>query len=209
MRKSFAIFLCAFAPIIQAGQVNYSNYVTLYDDVAYNANLAEKRSLDIYESITDLRSFNFNDISSSIKIPKGWTVTLYEHFAYQGKAVVLNESSPNLEDRINFDNAVSSIRVERESPNFVYQGYTENSYVILDDEMVNMNLGYFSGDVDDIELECLEFGSLMIASPEMPHLKCGHTNNGDLWLYVSPNPIKTGEGKGTLYNFTSKYSVIK
>jgi len=51
-----------------------------------------------------------NDTLSSIKVPVGFQVTLYEHADFKGKSVVITYDTPLIED--DFNDITSSIRVE-------------------------------------------------------------------------------------------------
>ncbi|HNG43326.1 MAG TPA: DUF4476 domain-containing protein, partial [Cyclobacteriaceae bacterium] len=60
---------------------------------------------------------NFNDQLSSLKIPRGLRVTLFEDVAFGGRSVTINTSVGDDFLRTNkFDNAVSSIKVEQVDP---------------------------------------------------------------------------------------------
>lgn len=51
-----------------------------------------------------------NDIISSVKVPAGWKVTLFEHAGFQGAAKVITANTPGLPD---FNDRASSLVVER------------------------------------------------------------------------------------------------
>ncbi|WP_227636639.1 hypothetical protein, partial [Klebsiella pneumoniae] len=53
----------------------------------------------------------FNDIASSIKIPKGWQATLFEHGGYTGSSIVANSHMKALGEK-NLNDTVSSLMVE-------------------------------------------------------------------------------------------------
>ena len=62
--------------------------------------------------------FNFDDCISSIRIPPGWTVTVYEDPRYRGDSVKIASDVADLEDVRgpcggDFDDCISSIRVSR------------------------------------------------------------------------------------------------
>lgn len=59
----------------------------------------------------DLDAFAFgNDAITSVKVPKGWKVTLYDDWHFTGATRVLTGDTPNLQD---FNDRTSSIKVER------------------------------------------------------------------------------------------------
>ncbi len=52
-----------------------------------------------------------NDAISSIKVPEGWTVTLYEHDNYKGRTLICTSDIPLLGEH-KFNDATSSIVVQ-------------------------------------------------------------------------------------------------
>lgn len=64
-----------------------------------------------------------NDELSSVKVPRGYRVTLYEHDGWTGHTLVLTQNSPTafLEDN-NFNNVTSSLSVEELPVVTIYQG---------------------------------------------------------------------------------------
>ncbi|MEZ5328892.1 MAG: hypothetical protein R3F19_27920 [Verrucomicrobiales bacterium] len=63
---------------------------------------------DLYSS-----SIGLNDVISSVKVAKGWKVTLYEHWKFGGKTVVLTEDTPDLKT-LGFDNVTSCVKIEKQ-----------------------------------------------------------------------------------------------
>jgi len=49
-----------------------------------------------------------NDVINSVKVPRGWTVTLYQHAGFLGARKVLVRDTSSLSD---FDDVISSIVV--------------------------------------------------------------------------------------------------
>lgn len=64
-----------------------------------------------------------NDELSSVKVPRGYRVTLYEHDGWTGRALVLTQNSPTafLEDN-NFNNVTSSLSIEELPVVTIFQG---------------------------------------------------------------------------------------
>ena len=60
----------------------------------------------------DITETEFNDIISSIKIQKGYKVTLYQDWKLTGPTVVLTADTPDLR-KLNFNDLISSIKVEK------------------------------------------------------------------------------------------------
>jgi len=59
-----------------------------------------------------------NDVISSVRIPPGWRVTLYQHAGFQGATKVLTANTPALPD---FNDMTSSIVVEKNSLPVVFE----------------------------------------------------------------------------------------
>lgn len=64
-------------------------------------------------------TYNFDDCVSSIRIPPGWRVTVYEDPRYRGASVTFTSDVPDLDDvrgpcGDDFDDCISSIRVSRQ-----------------------------------------------------------------------------------------------
>jgi peptidase inhibitor family I36 len=64
-------------------------------------------------------TFNFDDCISSIRVPPGWRVTVYEDPRYRGASVTFTSDVPDLDDvrgpcGDDFDDCISSIRVSRQ-----------------------------------------------------------------------------------------------
>ncbi|MFT5682878.1 MAG: hypothetical protein ACI8RZ_003802 [Myxococcota bacterium] len=81
--------------------------VTIYRDARY-----EGPSMELRPGSHDMSALTIgNDQVSSVKVPAGFTVTLYEHANYQGRAVTLTADNTYLSD---FNDQVSSIKVSRQ-----------------------------------------------------------------------------------------------
>lgn len=76
----------------------------------------------------------FNDQIESIRVPKGWVVTLYEHENYRGRAEVFRSDDPNLSNSDIGANSVSSIKLryypphERPAPRAMIKVYKDNNF---------------------------------------------------------------------------------
>jgi hypothetical protein len=64
-----------------------------------------------------------NDELSSVKVPRGYRVSLYEHDGWTGRALILTQNSPTafLDDN-NFNNVTSSLSIEELPVVTIYQG---------------------------------------------------------------------------------------
>ncbi len=81
----------------------------------YEHNNYQGRSLNIGLGVTSydhLSGQNFNDIISSVKVPQGLNVMLYEHAGQQGAIKTLTSDTPSLDD---FNDKTSSILVQRQA----------------------------------------------------------------------------------------------
>ncbi|WP_167481858.1 beta/gamma crystallin-related protein [Thermus caldilimi] len=67
-------------------------------------------NLSTYGFYAELDAFKFNDKTSSIEVPIGWTLEVYEHPHFEGKSTQLTGSVADL-SRIGWDNRISSVRV--------------------------------------------------------------------------------------------------
>lgn len=65
------------------------------------------------------RFVNFNDVGSSVCVPAGWSVSLYEHDTFQGRALTVNSGDwwsdlkRNRPSNENWGDRISSVRVSR------------------------------------------------------------------------------------------------
>lgn len=85
-------------------------YITVYEHCNY-----EGRSLQIGIGVTSydyLNGLAFNDIISSVRVPQGLRVILYEHAQGQGRQLTLFNDTPCLVNQ-NFNDITSSINVQR------------------------------------------------------------------------------------------------
>jgi hypothetical protein len=114
MKKLLPLLMLLSAPLVQADvrADNYSNYVTLYEHMSFNEVDTHGRRLSTSDDISNLKTFYFNNLLSSIEIPQDWTVTLYSEENYRGEAVTLNKESKSL-DYLDKNDTASSIRVTK------------------------------------------------------------------------------------------------
>eukprot|EP00164_Ancoracysta_twista_P000778 GFYU01001022.1.p1 GENE.GFYU01001022.1~~GFYU01001022.1.p1 ORF type:complete len:1352 (-),score=396.68 GFYU01001022.1:117-3695(-) len=85
--------------------------VTLYDDIAFTG-LAQVFDVGQY----DLRQLHANDVISSVRVPAGYQITLFEHKEWKGRSVVLESDAYDLSrSDPTWDNIVSSIIVSHAS----------------------------------------------------------------------------------------------
>ena len=80
--------------------------ITLHGDCGFEGTSA---TLQV-GSYPNISSFIANDILSSVTVPEGFIVTLYEHYNFGGSSVVLTADETCLSN-INFDNFASSLTV--------------------------------------------------------------------------------------------------
>ncbi len=86
------------------------SFITVYEHCNY-----EGRYLNLGIGVTSyeyLNGLNFNDIISSVKIPQGLRVILYEHGGLHGRQITLTSDTPCLINE-NFNDITSSINVQR------------------------------------------------------------------------------------------------
>lgn len=91
------------------------NPVTVYQDTNYTG-WAVDLAIGDYDMFQLFNKGIINDDASSIKVASGYKITLYEDYNFTGRSVVLTANSNNLAD-YSFDNIVSSIKVEPDTPN--------------------------------------------------------------------------------------------
>lgn len=89
---------------------NYSsapdNAVSFFEHSEYRGRY---KSFQSGQSVSNLKSRNFNDLISSIKIPRGMQVTVYEDANFQGASRTL-QSDTDFNDK-SFNDRISSFRV--------------------------------------------------------------------------------------------------
>ena len=91
---------------IVKGEKDTISKVAIYQDFNY-----EGASQELSEGSYDIKSLTIGDKAlSSLKVPKGMKVTLYEDAGFTGKFKILTQDNPALED---FNDATSSIKVEQ------------------------------------------------------------------------------------------------
>ena len=66
----------------------------------------------VSEDIANFKDYGFNDKISSINVPNGMKVTLYEHSNYKGKSITLSGDVPNFKN-IGFNDMASSLKISR------------------------------------------------------------------------------------------------
>ncbi len=93
-----------------------------------------------------------NDVISSVKVPSGWKVTLYQHGGFQGATKVLTADTPALPD---FNDRTSSIVVEGKAVAVVYE---HNNYLGRSQELA----------VGRYDLGQLSIGNDVISSVKVP-----------------------------------------
>jgi len=93
-------------------QTSTANVVTVYADCNYQGRSANFNSGDFNYSSLKAQGMPDNSISS-IKVPKGFTVTLYDHDFLRGKAGRLQRDDACLTND-KFDNITSSLSVRRD-----------------------------------------------------------------------------------------------
>jgi len=84
--------------------------VYLYEHPQYQG-----RCVKLTGDAPDLRTLNFDDIASSIRVVGSWSVTLYRDLSGTGIASTFTQSDPNLADDAVGDNQVTSVAVRRVS----------------------------------------------------------------------------------------------
>lgn len=83
------------------------NGVTLFEHVNFGG-----KSRSYGPGVHEISSTDMNDITSSVKVPNGWKVTVYEHWKTTGQSVILTEDTKDLA-KLKFNDKISSIKVEK------------------------------------------------------------------------------------------------
>lgn len=105
--QNVSLIVAPYAP------ANAGPAVTIYKD---NFSGASKKLTEGFYDFTDLGAVD-NDQLSSVKIPKGWSVTLYEHKESKGRSLVLTaDANAALLIKNKFNDVTSSILVEKLPP---------------------------------------------------------------------------------------------
>lgn len=105
--QNVSLIVAPYAP------ANAGPAVTIYKD---NFSGASKKLTEGFYDFTDLGAVD-NDQLSSVKIPKGWNVTLYEHKESKGRSLVLTaDANAALLIKKKFNDVTSSILVEKLPP---------------------------------------------------------------------------------------------
>jgi len=98
----------AGAVLLYGNQANCGSMVTIYQDASYSW-VSKSLSVGNY----DINQLGIsNDSLSSLKVPSGMKVTLYEHAGFQGKTLVITDDTVFVGD--SFNDKTSSIKVESE-----------------------------------------------------------------------------------------------
>ncbi|HEX9370162.1 MAG TPA: beta/gamma crystallin-related protein [Roseiflexaceae bacterium] len=95
----------------QANRCDGGEGVYLYEHPNYQGRCAKFTA-----DAPDLRTLNFDDIASSIRIQGNWTVTLYRDLSGTGVASTFTQDNSNLAGTPVGDNQVTSVRVQRGGP---------------------------------------------------------------------------------------------
>lgn len=105
--QNVSLIVAPYAP------ANAGPAVTIYKD---NFSGASKKLTEGFYDFTDLGAVD-NDQLSSVKIPKGWSVILYEHKESKGRSLVLTaDANAALLIKNKFNDVTSSILVEKLPP---------------------------------------------------------------------------------------------
>jgi hypothetical protein len=96
-----------FEPLSNSSSAT-NQVVTIFDDCSYEGKSAQV-AVGSYD-LAQLNQWIGNEALSSLKIPKGLTVTLYEHANYGGESVVLTSDVPCLVDK-QFNDSATSMKV--------------------------------------------------------------------------------------------------
>jgi len=88
------------------------NIPSFYQHCDYKGSFVNLDVGDYYLNIGNNKRKFTNDYISSVKVPSGYKVTLYEHDEYKGTSLVLTQDNPCLVKN-NFNDKTSSIKVEK------------------------------------------------------------------------------------------------
>jgi hypothetical protein len=116
-KRSIFLFVLLFSSFLLVAQ----NYVTLHDQCNYAGRqfTLEAGSFRLYQMKID------NDKLSSIQIPNGWKVTIYENDKFEGRSNTYTSNITCLD--ASWRNTASSIIVE--APYNTQPGYSQNDYI--------------------------------------------------------------------------------
>lgn len=98
------------------------NYVSLYDQCNYSGNKYTLEPGNYRLAEMKIR----NDRLSSITVPTGMKITIYEHDNFNGKSKTFSNNTPCLDN--DWRNMTSSVVIEKE---YGLPAYNENDYVTL------------------------------------------------------------------------------
>lgn len=108
-----------------------NNFITLHEDCNYSGNQGVLLAGNYRAYQLKIK----NDRLSSIQVPAGMKVTIYEHDRYKGKSKTFTGNVPCLD--ADWDNLTSSVVVE----NLLYpQGNNQNSYITFYNDCYNKGL---------------------------------------------------------------------
>ena len=97
---------------IDPSSCDCSEYPILYEHDTYNG-----QCLELARNIGGFKNLDFNDKASSVCVPDGWKVTLYEHTNYSGNSLTIigpyknSDLKRNKPDGMNWGDKISSARV--------------------------------------------------------------------------------------------------
>jgi hypothetical protein len=110
---------------------------------------------------SDLSAFDFNDKASSIEVPAGWTVEVYEHPHFEGRSLRITSSVPDLH-ALGWGGEISSVRVipsaaraEQSEQEAILRALREALKRFPDEDPMGLGFSYKRADVrfpSDIEL---------------------------------------------------------
>lgn len=156
-----------------------TNQVLLYADTVYTGS-----SQALYPGDYDLSSLKIgNDELSSLRIPSGWTVTLYQNSGFGGSSVTLTSDTVDLSS-VSFNDAASSIKVTGPSASFP---------VIYKD-------GNYSGSSQTLRPGVYSAGDLTIGNDELSSITV--PSGWSVTLYTDNN------FGGTAVTYTSNSSLV-
>lgn len=121
MRKLIKAASLLIVSIIAATQISYGQ-ITFYDDInfnggEYNVGTGQNGRMNDYNTsfwagfVGNCSSGPCNNVISSIRIPRGYRVTLYDDFDYRGESITFTTDQPNLLN-VGWNDRASSIKIE-------------------------------------------------------------------------------------------------
>lgn len=110
---SNSINFCNFGANNKVSSAKVRKGITFYEDMNYQGRSTMGIQKGLY-TLSELQNYGFvNDWVSSVSIPVGWHVRLYEHNNFQGNSWMLNQIDSNSADFSNFgaNDKISSIYI--------------------------------------------------------------------------------------------------